>query len=188
MPIHAENVKLPPGESIRLLCWKQSLADVEVLCGDGTSTTIPGSGTIWHAHGEVEITLVSNGEGTRFVGDSIMPFTAPDVVMIGPELPHFWRFSGESSGVVLQFDPTRLAGLWTIGEAQQLESFWPKLNRGCHLQGEIRDRVAEYLSRMANARGMARIGILLELLHDVSHCAVSHGSEKLIRSAFCESL
>src|SRR5512140_483993 len=43
-----------------------------------------------HFHPEVEILLVVQGTGTRYVGDSVEPFGPGDLVMIGPNVSHEW--------------------------------------------------------------------------------------------------
>lgn len=69
----------------------------------------------WHFHPEVELTLILKGSGIRYIGDSIMPFTSGDLVMIGPNLPHHWVSDNfESDGVhaiVLQFKPELFANI-----------------------------------------------------------------------------
>ena len=46
----------------------------------------------WHYHAEVELIHFNKGEGTQFIGDSIQRFKAGDVVLVGANLPHYWRF------------------------------------------------------------------------------------------------
>ena len=46
----------------------------------------------WHYHSEVELIHFNKGEGTQFIGDSITKFKAGDVVFVGSNLPHYWRF------------------------------------------------------------------------------------------------
>ena len=46
----------------------------------------------WHYHPEVELIHFKNGEGTQFIGDSIKQFKQGDVVLVGSNLPHYWKF------------------------------------------------------------------------------------------------
>lgn len=63
----------------------------------------------YHYHPELELTHIIKGEGQRYVGTDMSPYTAGDLVMLGPDLPHCWK--SENTGreavnaisVVLQF-------------------------------------------------------------------------------------
>jgi mannose-6-phosphate isomerase-like protein (cupin superfamily) len=46
----------------------------------------------WHYHSEVELIHIKKGEGTQFIGDCIKRFKSGDVVLVGSNLPHYWRF------------------------------------------------------------------------------------------------
>lgn len=45
----------------------------------------------WHFHKEYELTYIKSGFGTRFVGTSAELFKAGDLVLIGTDVPHYWR-------------------------------------------------------------------------------------------------
>jgi len=45
----------------------------------------------YHYHAEYELLYNIQNRGTRFVGDSIDPFSDKDLVLIGPNIPHYWK-------------------------------------------------------------------------------------------------
>ena len=45
----------------------------------------------WHYHTEYEVLYLLESSGTRYVADSIEPFTCGDLVMVAGNLPHYWR-------------------------------------------------------------------------------------------------
>ena len=53
----------------------------------------------FHLHPEFQLSYVTKGEGTRFVGDSIKSFKASDMVLTGPNLPYL---QGHRAPPVLQ--------------------------------------------------------------------------------------
>lgn len=52
----------------------------------------PTINSIWHYHEELELVYFKEGEGTQFIGDHISRFKIGDVVLVGSNLPHYWRF------------------------------------------------------------------------------------------------
>src|SRR4051812_13123552 len=97
-----EQIQLPGGHSFRVLRWDRNVSQVDVLFGSGVSARLEGEGEHWHYHAELELTLFTSGQGTRFIGDSIAPFAAGDLVFIGEKLPHYWHPQGASRGLSVQ--------------------------------------------------------------------------------------
>ncbi len=57
-----------------------------VRCFDEISFTSP-----YHFHPEFELTLITKGEGTRYVGNSMAEYREGELVLLGPDLPHCWK-------------------------------------------------------------------------------------------------
>src|SRR4051812_14811181 len=57
--------------------------------------TVPSNHNKWHYHPEVEIVYFKKGCGTQFIGDHISRFMSGDILVIGANLPHYWRFDDQ---------------------------------------------------------------------------------------------
>ncbi len=103
MKLQLEKIAMPLRQSFRLLRWHDNVRDVEVIPIAGPAQAFAGAGSGWHFHPEFEITLVTRGAGTRFIGDNITSFGTMDLVLIGSGLPHYWHGLDDSSGYAVQF-------------------------------------------------------------------------------------
>lgn len=50
-----------------------------------------------HRHDAWELYYVTHGRGIRMTGDTLMPFSEGDVVLIPPSMPHYWAYTPESA-------------------------------------------------------------------------------------------
>lgn len=134
----------------------------------------------WHYHSEIELIHIKKGEGTQFIGDSIKRFKAGDVVIVGSNLPHYWRFDE----IYYEADPKVAADVrvahfnenfWgehflNLPENNNIRTILEKGKRGLQVTGKTRQRVAELLEQLQNADGPHRIVLLLEALNAVANC------------------
>jgi hypothetical protein len=49
----------------------------------------------WHFHDEMEIVYVMKSYGKRFIADSVEYFKEGDLVMVGSQVPHYWKNADE---------------------------------------------------------------------------------------------
>ena len=163
-----EKVELPEGHSFRVLRWAKSLRDVECLIAPGRTMPVQGEGNHWHFHKEMELTLFTGGEGTRFVGDSIVTFGAGDLVLLGERLPHHWHTSGASSGLSIQWHFPESHPVWAFPENLELRELFKQAERGLHLRGTTATEVTGLMFEIAKSKGAGQLATLLRLLSVVS--------------------
>lgn len=161
----AETIRLLPGESFRLLRWQRNMHEVEAVAADGSWHRFEGSGHEWHFHTQWELTLVESGSGTRFIGDSIEAFDAPDLVLIGPGLPHYWHMRDDTSGFALQFASSGdNHPLWQLPETQTLQTLNRPARFGLHVTRSEMGALGRLIRLAADRKGLARLACFLNIL------------------------
>jgi AraC-like DNA-binding protein len=124
----------------------------------------------WHYHPEFELTWVVRSQGTRFIGDSIEPYRAGDLVLIGPNLPHCWHDeriddAETSEAAVIQFRPEIFGhGFLDLPEFEAIKRLFRASTCGLHLQGAAAERVQARMRELFEKSGIARLLCLLEVL------------------------
>lgn len=156
-----EQIHPPSGHSFRVLRWTRSLREVEVLFAPGATARATGEGAHWHYHVEMELTLFTAGEGTRFVGDDIAPFTSGDLVLLGEKLPHYWHTHGASSGISVQWSFPKTHSFWAFPENLALASLFKSAARGLRYTGSTAAALAARLHEIAGTGGTDQLGLLL---------------------------
>jgi AraC-like DNA-binding protein/mannose-6-phosphate isomerase-like protein (cupin superfamily) len=160
----SEKIQLLPEESFRLLQWHRNIHDVEIVAADGAHHPLKGSGHEWHHHSHMELTLVTQGSGTLFIGDAITHFKAPDLVLIGPNLPHYWHMRHTSSGYAIQFDFEPEHAFWQLPETMELRDLWHDARRGLHLSGPVVAEIEALIRSGIACGGMGRLARFIQIL------------------------
>lgn len=132
----------------------------------------------WHYHPEVELINIKEGKGTQFIGDNIKAFRSGDVLLVGPEIPHYWSFDEcYFEEAAKKMPDIRVAhfceNFWgreflDLPENQTIRTILQKSKRGIQVHGKTRDKVAQLLEKMLNANGTQRIVLLMEALISIA--------------------
>lgn len=164
MIVEREKIQIPKGHSFRVLRWSRSVRDVECVVAPGKFEKFVGEGTHWHFHVEMELTLFTQGHGTRFVGDHIGSFEGGDLVLLGSKLPHYWHTRGNSAGISVQWHFPEGHPFWSFPENYSLQKLFEHAGRGMRLSGSTAVRVSALLSEMIQAQGAGQLSLLLQSL------------------------
>lgn len=132
---------------------------------------IPYYYTQFHAHPEVEIVHIEEGKGLQFIGKHVSGFQPGDVVMIGADVPHYWKRSEEevTMATLLHFRENFWGDAFLqLSENMHIRSLLCKAKQGIVIRGETGKQVVQMLARMLAAGGTEKLILLMNLLHIVS--------------------
>ncbi len=123
----------------------------------------------WHYHPELELTWIMRSSGTRYVGDSIMPYQRNDLVLLGSNVPHCWHNSSRRDApelVVLQFRPESLGiDFLRLPETQHITRLFSRAAAGLHVDGRTAEQVMELMADISEKSHIDRLLRLLEILN-----------------------
>lgn len=134
----------------------------------------------WHFHPELELTHILRGSGRRYVGDSIEPFDAGDLCLVGASTPHCWLTEQGDPGPVharvIQFLPDSIgASLAHTASFRPLARLFERARRGLLIGGPAHAHAAETMRSLFTERTrsldryVGLLGILTEL-SESEHC------------------
>ena len=138
---------------------------------------VPNINSRWHCHKETELVWFLGGSGVQYVGDSVTRFKEGDVVLVGPYVPHFWKFDEcytESSehcpyATVIHFNPDFLGDSFlNLPENFKLKLVFEKLRRGVAIPASGREKICELITSIINADGIDRIYFLLKCMLSIA--------------------
>lgn len=128
----------------------------------------------WHYHTEVELIHFKQGNGTQFIGDSIKRFRAGDVVLIGANLPHYWRFddiyfeentTATADVRVIHFNENFWGNTFmSLPENVSIKNTLEKAKRGLQIGGQAKEEIGILLETLLKAEGTKKLILLLEAL------------------------
>lgn len=139
---------------------------------------VPHLNNRWHYHPEVELIHINKGAGTQFVGDSINRFSSGNLLLIGSNLSHYWRFDDayfdenpkETADIRVAHFCAKVWGdcFMNLPENKLIKATLEKAKCGLDIKGRTAQKVSQLLEDSLVAEGAKRIIILLEILHIIS--------------------
>jgi AraC-like DNA-binding protein len=131
----------------------------------------------WHFHPELELTLILKSTGTRFVGDNIGYFSADDMVLIGSNLPHYWKNdtlyyenkNKKAEAIIIRFAENFIGEKqYSLPEMLELKELFLKAKRGILIEGATRKLVKKMMVKMLNQNGLTRLITFMQILNIIS--------------------
>ena len=132
----------------------------------------------WHFHPEIELMMVTAGEGTRFVGDSISQFGPGDLVLVGANLSHVWKSSDRhyennsplraQARVILFREECFGEFFFKSPELKPIQALFQRAQRGIHFYGKTQQLVAEKIVKAYAEQGAKRLMTFLDILHNLA--------------------
>lgn len=146
----------------------------------------------WHYHPELELTLIQQSTGLRFVGDSIEPFGPGELVLLGSNLPHYWRNDDHYYGsdapapaeaLILRFRADCLGkGFLELPESRALQSLFEQATQGILFDSVTATHAVTLLERVLHSQGLTRLRLFLELLGHLSESLTDPANDHRILS------
>ena len=170
---------------------KPELLKVEVNAVHSFSTRqdlIPNINNRLHYHSQLELIHFVEGKGTQFIGDNIKRFNKGDIVLVGSNLPHYWRYDDlyshenpklTAESRVIHFKEDFLGECFlNLPENKIYRVLFEKAKRGIQIKGKAKIKVAELIQKLLYAEGPERIILMMECLL----CIANSGSISLLSS------
>ncbi len=140
--------------------------------------TLPYFDSVYHFHPEYEIKYVIRSRGKRFIGESIENFMEGDLVLVGPNIMHYWKndpvyFESKelsASAYLIMFSENCFGeDFFSIPEMHPVKELFSRAKRGLIFTPENKNRIANKIKRLINSEGPMRITGFIDVLFELAH-------------------
>jgi AraC-like DNA-binding protein len=126
-----------------------------------------------HFHPELELTLIVKSTGKRFIGDHVDDFKPGDLILIGSNLPHFFRCDARyyqnntqlnAQAITVQFLDSFIGkDLYLLPEMDGINQLYDRASRGLCFYGKTRDEVEIKMKELLHLEGLYKMLALLSI-------------------------
>lgn len=134
--------------------------------------------TPWHYHPELEIVLVTESTGKRFIGDNISDFKPGNLALLGSNIPHSYHNDDQyyeegsslrAKSIVIHFTEASLGNdFLNLPEAAALGKLFEQSVYGIEITGKTNQKISNRLYDIISATGLKKWICLLEMLMDIA--------------------
>ncbi|MFC5683893.1 AraC family transcriptional regulator [Flavobacterium sp. MAHUQ-51] len=132
----------------------------------------------FHAHPEIELVYIKESFGKRIIGNSVNPFEAGDMVLLGSDIPHVWLNDEiyyhdinqlKAKSIVSYFNKDIFGPVfYEMKEAKKINSLFEKAKKGLVITGKTKNIIAEKLEILVTKKDFEIIIGLFEILSLIS--------------------
>lgn len=134
--------------------------------------------TPWHYHPELEIVLVTESTGKRFIGDHVVDFKPGNLALLGPNIPHTYKNDDayyqqkaelRAKSIVIHFTAESLGNdFLKLPEADVLNKLFEESAYGLEITGATNKKVSNQLFDIVESNGIKRWITLVEILTGIA--------------------
>ncbi len=131
----------------------------------------------FHFHSEYELKYVIQSKGKRFVGDCVENFNEGDLVLLGPNIPHYWKSDPEyferddlkASAFLVMFSEDFLgANFFSIPEMSIIRDLLNKAKGGVCFQHPNKETMFKKMKDLMSDEGPLKIISMLDILLELA--------------------
>lgn len=132
---------------------------------------------LWHYHEQLELVVILDSTGTRFVGDSIEKFSRGEIILLGKNLPHMWLndkiYFAENStlkaeAIAIHFRQEFLGNdIFNSPEMKHIALLFERARRGIKFNDRNEAIISE-IKKMVELDDFGRIVKMLEILNSLA--------------------
>ena len=126
----------------------------------------------WHFHPELELVHIADGSGKRHVGNHLSYYNDGDLILIGPNLPHFGftdRLTGSRSEIVIQCKDDFLGTkILNLPETEHIKNLFKRSQQGIVFFGNIKEEIGARLEDLVHMEPFERLLGFIKILHKLA--------------------